>query len=109
MMMRTMQDADWGWGHGWCGNCHGSTTLIDDNGRRFSARGCPPDGSPQGPDLYNFYCSDNKASDLIANVLPALKGRYLAIFNELLSQVTRQHASLLFGSFPSQCHVAQQR
>lgn len=46
-----------------------------------------PDGSPQGPDLYNFYCSTNKASDLIANVLPAFKGRYLALFNELLSQV----------------------
>lgn len=79
-------DADWGWGHGWCGNCHGAITLIDDNGRSFADRGCPPDGSPQGPELYNFYCSDNHAAEMIASALPSYRGRYLALFEEILSQ-----------------------
>ena len=47
-------DADWGWGHAYCGNCRGRVQLTDTDGQRVSATGCPTDRSPQGPDLYNF-------------------------------------------------------
>ena len=70
---RGQVDADWGWGRGWCGDCHGSLSLQDDDGRTFRNNGCPFDRSPQGRDLYQFYCSQNKAADLVASLLPRFK------------------------------------